>query len=312
MLAVTKSGIRNWKPDALPDLTGKRFIITGGNSGIGFDAARMLAGKGADIVIAGRNAEKITAAAATLQGSAAGKIDTVKIDLSDLSHVRKAAETVRSRYESIDALIDNAGIMQTPETRTVDGYELQLATNHLGHFLWAGLLFDLVEKADGRIVTVSSIAHKFGTISTDDLMLEERYSPTQAYGQSKLANMLFGLELHRQLQAKGSMVKSIVCHPGYSNTALQDTGPSGALNIFYKFLNPIMAQPSKLGAIPTVLAAAGAEAQSGAYYGPTGWGDARGPVGDSFVARRGRNAERAKWLWDESEKLVDFEWTMLR
>lgn len=312
MLAVTKSGVRNWKPDALPDLTGKRYVITGGNSGIGLDAARMLAQKGADIVIAGRNAEKINTAAASLQGGATGEIDTVQLDLSDLSDVRKAADTVRSRYEKVDGLINNAGIMQTPETRTVDGYELQLATNHLGHFLWAGLLFDLVEKAQGRIVTVSSIAHKFGTIFTDDLMLEERYSPTQAYGQSKLANMLFGLELHRRLVAKGSAVKSIVCHPGYSNTALQDTGPAGLLNFAYKFLNPLMAQPSALGAIPTVLAAAGEEAQSGAYYGPTGWGDARGPVGDSFVAMRGRNAERAQWLWEESEKLVDFDWDFLR
>lgn len=312
MLDVTKTGIRKWKPDSLPDLGGRLFIITGGNSGIGFDAARMLAGRGADIVIAGRNREKINAAAATLQGGATGKIDTVELDLSDLSHVRKAAETVRSRYDRIDGLIDNAGIMQTPDTRTVDGYELQLTTNHLGHFLWAGLLFDLVEKAEGRIVTVSSIAHKFGTIFTDDLMLEKRYSPTQAYGQSKLANMLFGLELHRRLAAKGSAVKSIVCHPGYSNTALQDTGPSGPLNLLYKFLNPLIAQPAELGAIPTVLAAAAEEAQSGAYYGPTGWGDARGPVGDSFVAMRGRNAERAQWLWDESEKLVDFEWDFLR
>ena len=311
MLEVTKSGIRNWKQDALPDLTGKRYVITGGNSGIGLDAARMLADKRADIVIAGRSAEKINAAAASLQGGATGEIDTVQLDLSDLSDVRKAANTVRSRYEKIDGLINNAGIMQTPETRTVDGYELQLATNHLGHFLWSGLLFDLVEKAEGRIVTVSSIAHKFGRIFTDDLMLEEHYSPTQAYGQSKLANMLFGLELHRRLAAKGSPVKSIVCHPGYSNTALQDTGPAGLLNFAYKFLNPLMAQPSALGAIPTVLAAAGEEAQSGAYYGPTGWGDARGPVGDSFVAMRGRNAERAQWLWEESEKLVDFEWDFL-
>ncbi|QLC22663.1 SDR family NAD(P)-dependent oxidoreductase [Parasphingopyxis sp. CP4] len=311
MLDVTKSGVRNWKPDALPDLTGKLYVITGGNSGIGLDAARMLADKGADVVIAGRNQEKITAAAASLQGSATGTIDTVQLDLSDLSNVRAAAETVRSRYDKIDGLIDNAGIMQTPETRTVDGYELQLATNHLGHFLWAGLLLDLVEKAAGRIVTVSSIAHKFGTIFIDDLMLEKSYSPTQAYGQSKLANMLFGLELHRRLAAKGSAVKSIVCHPGYSNTALQDTGPSGAFNLLYKFLNPLMAQPSALGAIPTVLAAAGEEAQSGAYYGPTGWGDARGPVGDSQVAMRGRNAERAAWLWEESEKLVDFNWDAL-
>lgn len=312
MLDVTKTGIRNWTPDLLPDLAGKLFVITGGNSGIGYDAAKMLAERGGDIVIAGRSAEKIATAAEELTKTATGDVETVQLDLSDLSNVRSAAETVRSRYDRIDALIDNAGIMQTPETRTVDGYELQLATNHLGHFLWAGLLFDLVEKADGRVVTVSSIAHKFGTIHQDDLMLEKSYAPTQAYGQSKLANMLFGLELHRRLQAKGSTVMSIVCHPGYSNTALQDTGPTGALNFLYKFLNPLMAQASEKGAIPTVLAAAGEEARSGAYYGPTGMGDARGPVGDSFVALRGRNAEKALWLWEESERLTGFEWERLR
>lgn len=312
MPKIANSGISDWKPDRLPDLAGKTYLITGGNSGIGFDAAQMLGEAGGDVVIACRNPAKAEAAVAELNKTAKGKVETVALDLSDLSSVRKASDEIHARYDKLDALINNAGIMQTPETRTVDGFELQLATNHLGHFLFAGLLFDLVEKAQGRIVVVSSIAHKFGTIYRDDLMSEKSYSPTNAYGQSKLANIMFAIELDRRLKAKGSEVKAIACHPGYSNTALQDTGPAGVLNFAYKFLNPLMAQPSEKGAIPTVLAAAGAEAVAGAYYGPTGFGDTRGPVGDGFVARRALDEDMASWLWEESEKLVGFEWAMLR
>lgn len=308
MPKIADSGITNWTPDRLSDLTGKTYLITGGNSGIGFDAAEMLGKAGGDTIIACRNPAKAEAAVSELKKTAKGKVETVALDLSDLSSVRAAAAEIHNRYEKLDALVNNAGIMQTPETRTVDGFELQLGTNHLGHFLLAGLLMDLVEKANGRIVVVSSIAHKFGTIYRDDLMLEKSYSPTNAYGQSKLANMMFGLELDRRLKAKGSSVKAIVCHPGYSSTALQDTGPAGILNFAYKFLNPLMAQPAEKGAIPTVLAAAGSEALSGAYYGPTGWGDTRGPVGDAMVASRALNEEMAGWLWNESEKLVGLSW----
>ena len=312
MPKIADSGFTNWTPDRLPSLTGKTYLITGGNSGIGFDAAQVLGEAGGDIVIACRNPAKAEAAVAELRKAAKGSVETVALDLSDLSSVRKASDEIHRRYEKLDALINNAGIMQTPETRTVDGFELQLATNHLGHFLLAGLLFDLVEKAAGRIAVVSSIAHKFGTINRDDLMSEKAYSATNAYSQSKLANLMFALELDRRLKAKGSAVKAIACHPGYSNTALQSTGPAGLLNFAYKFLNPLMAQPSEKGAIPTVLAAAGSEAVAGAYYGPTGWGDTRGPVGDAFVARRALDEDMAGWLWEESERLTGFEWAALR
>ncbi|QLC25603.1 SDR family NAD(P)-dependent oxidoreductase [Parasphingopyxis algicola] len=311
MPKIADSGITNWTPDRLPDLAGKTYLVTGGNSGIGFEASRMLGEAGGDIVIACRDPAKAEKAVAELKQSVKGKVETVALDLADLSSVRTAAEEIHTRYDTLDALVNNAGIMQTPETRTVDGFELQLGTNHLGHFLLAGLLFDLVEKAEGRIVIVSSIAHKYGIIYRDDLMLEKSYSPTSAYTQSKLANLMFAIELDRRLRAKNLPVKAIACHPGYSNTALQSTGPAGLLNVLYTFLNPIMAQPAGKGAIPTVLAAAGTEAQSGAYYGPTGWGDARGPVGDAFVARRALNEETAAWLWEASEKLTGFEWTKL-
>ena len=305
---IKDSGFRDWKPEQLFDLSGKLYLITGGNSGIGLEAAKILAKKNADIVIACRNPQKAQAAIEAIKPLGNGKVESVALDLSKLSSVRSAASEINQRYNKLDALINNAGIMQTPETRTEDGFELQLATNHLGHFLFSGLLFDLVEKANGRIVTVSSIAHKFGKINFDDLMYEKNYSPSIAYAQSKLANLLFALELDRRLVARDSSVKSIACHPGYSATALQSTGPKGLLNVIYKFTNRFMAQPPYKGAIPTVLAAAGKEALAGAYYGPQSMIEARGRVSDAEVRPQARDVVVAKRLWEESESLVGQQW----
>ena len=305
---VSKLGVFNWKPDRLPDLSGKTYLITGGNSGIGFEAAKMLGKAGANIGIACRSNKKGQIALKKLAPSVKGDLSLIKLDLADLGSVRQAAKDAKVRYESLDGLINNAGIMQTPQLETADGFEMQLGTNHLGHFLWTGLLFDLVEGAEGRIVTVSSLAHKFGKIHFDDLMLSDDYTPTRAYCQSKLANLMFSMELDRRLKAKASKVKAMACHPGYSNTALQSTGPQGALNFVYKFSNLAMAQPGHKGAIPTVLAAAGEEAQSGGYYGPQSMGESRGRVSDAIVAGRAMHEENAKRLWAESEKRVGFEW----
>ena len=179
---LTDSGFADWTPERLPDLRGKTYLITGGNSGIGLEAAKMLATAGGKIIIASRNRGKAIAASETLPD---GAHETVELDLASLATVRAAAENIRTRFEKIDALINNAGIMQTPQMQTADGFELQFGTNHLGHFLFAGLLFDLVEKAGGRIVTVSSLAHKFGAIHFDDLMLSKNYEPTRAYTQKQ-------------------------------------------------------------------------------------------------------------------------------
>jgi len=302
--------VKNWKPSKLPDLTGKTYLITGGNSGIGLEAAKMLGASGGRIVIACRNPAKAKAAAAEINQVSNTKTEIVQLDLADLSSVRKAAASVNKTYKKIDALVNNAGIMQTPKQKTADGFEMQLGTNHLGHFLWTGLLISNVEKAKGRVVTLSSIAHKMGKIHFNNLMLDKGYSPTKAYTQSKHANMLFGLELARRLEAAGSSVKSIICHPGYSNTNLQSTGPQGVLNIFYKPLNGLVAQPAIKGAIPTVLAAAGLEAVHGRYYGPTGLGDMRGPVGNARIIPHAQRKGPAKRLWDVSEELVGFEWAI--
>ncbi len=297
-----------WTPEQLGDLSGRRYLITGGNSGIGLEAAKILAEKGADIVIACRNPSKAEQAVADIDAVGAGAVDSVPLDLSSLASVRKAAKEINKRYDSLDGLINNAGIMQTPETRTEDGFELQLGTNHLGHFLLAGLLYELVEKAGGRIVVVSSVAHKLGKINLDDLMQESSYNASTAYGQSKLANLMFALELDRRLQAAGSTVRAVACHPGYSDTRLQSTGPTGALASIYTVLNRVWAQSAYDGAIPTVLAAADDDARSGAYYGPGSLMESLGPVGEASISRRARNKKVAAALWQRSEELVGHNW----
>ncbi len=305
----THKRIRNWTPDRLPDLSGRTYLITGGNSGIGLEAARYLANAGGDVVIAARDAGKAARAMAELRKTARGDVHGLALDLADLSSVRASADEARARFGKLDALINNAGIMQTPESTTADGFELQFGVNHLGHFLYAGLLYDAVEKAGGRIVSVSSMAHRIGRMNFNDLMFAKGYTPTKAYGQSKLANLLFAQELHRRLMKAGSPVTAYACHPGYSDTRLQSTGPEGFLNGFYKVTNALLAQSATKGAIPTVLSAAGEEARPGAYYGPTGFMEARGPVGDARIAPHARRAKDARTLWERSEELVDFSWS---
>jgi len=310
MPLVNASGVRNWTPDRLPDLSGKLFVITGGNSGIGLEAAKALAAHDADIVIAARNPDKGDRAVAEIKLCGSGKIALLQLDLADLASIRSAAAQAKERFGAITALVNNAGIMQTPKQKTSDGFEMQFGTNHLGHFLWTALMFDRIDPWHGRVVTVSSIAHKFGRIRFANLMLERGYDPTIAYTQSKLANLVFAIELNRRLEAADSKVASMACHPGYSNTALQSTGPGALLSSVYTLTNAVMAQSAKLGAIPTVLAAAGEEAQPGGYYGPTGLFDARGPVGDAWVERRALNEDVARRLWAVSEELVGQEFVV--
>ena len=308
-MVVVKTGVANWQADRLADLSGKSYVITGGNSGIGFEAARILAGRGGHVIIAARNPEKAGAAADALRREhGADNITTVQLDLASLASVRSAAAELKDSGVKIDALINNAGIMQTPKSQTQDGFETQFGTNHLGHFLWTALLFDQVAAAQGRIVTVSSIAHRYGRIRFNNLMMSSGYDAMQAYCQSKLANLVFALELHRRLKASNSAVASIACHPGYSNTALQSTGPAALMAAIYSVTNVLFAQSAKRGCLPTVLSAAGTEAVSGAYFGPTGLRELKGPVGDAAVSRAARNDETGKRLWEVSEQLVDHSW----
>ena len=298
------SGITGWTSAELPDLAGKLFVITGGNSGIGFEAAKLLAERNADVVIAVRSEERGKKALAKLVNLGSGRCEMLLLDLADSASIRAAASEAKSRFGTVHALVNNAGVMQTPKRKTADGFELQLGTNHLGHFLWTALMLDRVDAREGRIVTVSSIMHKFGDMDFGDLMLERGYDPNRAYNRSKLANLLFALELHRRLERAGSAIGSIACHPGYSDTPLQGKVTNPLLKAVYKVSNAVFAQPAERGAWPTVLAAADPRAVSGGYYGPTGFFDARGPVGDSDVERRALDEETARRLWEASEALV--------
>jgi len=307
---IMDSGISNWTAELLPDLKGKMYVITGGNSGIGFEAAKHLGKAGADIVLACRSVEKAQDAAKELRALIVGEVDVVPLDLSDLASVRSAAQELCETHSKIDGLINNAGVMQTPKQKTTDGFEMQFGTNHLGHFLFAGLLMDPVEAAAGRFVTLSSIAHLAGAIRFEDLMGEKNYSPMSAYTQSKGANLMFALELDRRLRASGKKAISVACHPGYTNTNLQSTGPTGFFKSLYKISNPLFAQSGADGALPTVLAAAGVEAKRGGYYGPQKMAETRGPVGDAKVAPYILDEKTAQRLWQESEKLVGFQWNL--
>lgn len=299
-----------WTPSQLPDQTGKTFIITGGNSGLGLEAARILAKKHARVVITSRIADKAKAAIEDILRTAPGAtVEFVLLDLADGASVDSAATALRAMCPRIDAIINNAGVMQTPETRTAEGFELQMATNHLGHFRLNTRLFDVIEASGGRIVPVSSIAHKLGTMKLDDLQSEQGYDPMVAYAQSKLANILYGFELQRRLAARGSKAVSIPCHPGYSATNLQSAGVSldGGSAFWrwtYKVSNSLMAQSAEQGAYPLVLAAADPTARPGAYYGPTAMSQMRGPVGESFIAERAKDEVVARKLWEKTEALV--------
>ena len=303
-------GRGGWTDARLAGLSGKTYFITGGNSGIGYEAARMLGAKGAEVVIFCRNKDKAMAAVDGLTRVApAGKFSFISMDLADLSWVRLAAKQARELHERIDGLICNAGIMMTPKrVLTADGFETQFGVNHLGHFAFAGLLSDLVEKASGRFVTVSSIAHKYGAIAFDNLTLERSYSPVRAYCQSKLANLVHALELDRRLRAQGCSAISVACHPGYSDTNLQTTGPSAILAAVMRPLTAMLSQPAEKGALPTVLGAAGGEASAGGYYGPKGFREFTGPVGAATPIARASDQKSAARLWLESEKLTGVEW----
>jgi NAD(P)-dependent dehydrogenase (short-subunit alcohol dehydrogenase family) len=277
-----------------PDLTGRTVIITGANSGIGRAAAGALAGAGARVVLAVRNIEKGRAAAAAMTG----ETEVRRLDLASLASV---SEFATSWDGDIDLLINNAGVMVPPLTRTADGFELQFGTNHLGHFALTNLL---LEHVTGRVVTVSSTAHRTGSIDFEDLNWErKRYWAWPAYGQSKLANLLFSSELQRRLTAAGSQVLSNAAHPGYAATNLQFSSGNRLFDLLGSVGNRLIAQDEEGGALPTLYAAL-ADIPGDSFAGPGGFMEQRGPaklVGRSGAARDGEVARR---LWEVSEELT--------
>ena len=281
-----------WTTDTMDPQDGRTFVITGANSGIGLEAARALGAAGARVVVACRDTAKGEHAVAELDGD----FDVRRLDLADLASVRGFASELEG---DVDVLINNAGVMAVPRGRTADGFEMQLGTNHLGHFALTGLLLDCLRD---RVVTISSGAHRFGRMNFGDLMSERHYQRWLAYGQSKLANLLFMQELQRRLETADSSLRSVAAHPGYAATNLQFHTQS----IQDKLMglgNHIFAQSAAMGALPTLYAAT-EDIPGGAFVGPDGLAEQRGHPHLVGMSGAARNTESARKLWEESEELT--------
>jgi NAD(P)-dependent dehydrogenase (short-subunit alcohol dehydrogenase family) len=281
-----------WTTDNIDSQDGRTFVITGANSGIGLEAARALGAAGAHVVVACRDTAKGEHAVAELDGD----FDVRRLDLADLASVRAFASELEG---DVDVLINNAGVMAVPRANTADGFEMQLGTNHLGHFALAGLLLDRLRD---RVVTISSGAHRFGRMNFGDLMSQRHYQRWLAYGQSKLANLLFMQELQRRLDTAGSSLRSVAAHPGYAATNLQFHTES----IQDKLMgigNTIFAQSAAMGALPTLYAAT-EDIPGGSYVGPDGLAEQRGHPHLVGMSGAARNEESARKLWERSEELT--------
>ncbi|UJA20360.1 SDR family NAD(P)-dependent oxidoreductase [Thermoleophilia bacterium SCSIO 60948] len=288
-----------WDVDAIPDQSGRTFVITGANSGLGLETAKALASSGARVVMAVRNTRKGEEAASGLDG----RVEVSELDLGDLASVRGFAERFG---DPIDVLINNAGLMAVPQSRTKDGFETQFGVNHLGHFALTGLLLDRI---GDRVVTLSSAAHKIGKIRLDDPNWEGSYQRWPAYGQSKLANLMFAKELQRRLVAAGSPLRSMAAHPGYAATNLQSRTES-IQDRLMGIGNLIFAQSARMGALPTLYAAVAPDLPGGSYVGPGGLGEQRGHPKVVEGNSRSQDTEVASRLWELSEELTGVRFTM--
>ncbi len=282
----------------IPDQTGRVAIVTGANSGIGLETARGLALRGAHVVLACRNPTRAAAAVEDIRTSKPeGPVEVMSLDLSDLASVAAFSESFLARHSRLDLLINNAGVMVPPQSETSDGFELQFGTNHLGHFALTLQLLEWLKQTPGsRVVNVSSIAHRGGRIDFDNLAAEKGYRAWGAYGQSKLANLLFTLELQRRLEGSGVLVTA--AHPGWTATNLQANSPSA------RFFNRWLAMTPPEGALPTLFAATAPSARPAGYYGPSRLFEMRGPVRPASRTKRALDAQVARRLWQVSEQLT--------
>jgi NAD(P)-dependent dehydrogenase (short-subunit alcohol dehydrogenase family) len=297
-----------WPGAKLPDLSGKSIIVTGANSGIGYYTALELAKAGAEVVLACRSAAKGEAAAAKVNAEAPGRARFMPLDLADFASVQAFAASYKETHGKLDILINNAGVMATPQRHvTAQGYEQQFGVNFLGHFLLTSLLLITLMNAPApRVIQLSSIAHKQGKLAFDDLQYERAYKPWPVYQQSKLAMLVFALELQRRSDAGGWGLLSLAAHPGIAATELVNNGPGNKslLAIGMNLAKAFVVQPGDAGAWPTILAAVDANAQPGAYYGPLGMGEFRGPPGSAKIMPRAQDKAAAARLWDVAETLT--------
>ncbi len=310
-------GPKGWLPSRIENLTGQTFVITGTTSGTGFEAAKILLSKGAQVVMLNRNPTKAAGVITTLKDELGPDINIVSIqmDLSEQASVKKAVEKVMQKVTRIDALLCNAAIAQVPQRKlTIDGWESQMGVNYFGHFTLQALLFPLIEKSNGRIVTVSSMGYNMGikAIKFDDLNWEKDYTPNNAYSQSKLAQIMSIYELQNRLSKAGKTnVKAYACHPGSSRTSLITT--SGSLLMRFIFglmkLSPLT-QPAENGAYPQLMCATEKDLDQKEFYGPTGRGHFVGPVGAHEIKPHAKDKDASKKLWVISEQATGIKWNI--
>lgn len=295
-----------WTASAIPDLTGRTFVVTGANSGLGLASTRQLARHGAHVVMAVRNEIKGRQAVADIRAAVPdASLELRQIDLADLDSVKAFGARAHDDGLRVDVLINNAGVMIPPRTLSPQGHEVQFAGNHLGHFALTGLLLDLLQRGrDPRVVTLTSIGHHGGQIFFDDLTGARKYQRVKYYDQSKFANVLFGLELDRRLRAVNSPVRSLLAHPGITATNLQLSGPTGVFRVGGFLTNRLFAQDVEIGILPTLRAATSADAEGGQLFGPDGWRELRGHPTVVRPDPRAEDPETARRLWTLSEELT--------
>ncbi|WP_439490282.1 SDR family oxidoreductase [Algoriphagus sp.] len=302
---------KNWTANYIPQRNGGVAVITGSTEGIGYEDALALSSAGWNVIMMGRNPQKGTESIARIhQINPKAKVSFEKIDLADLSSIKAFASRMTSKGQPINLLINNAGVMTPPKRlETADGFELQFGTNHIGHFALTAQLLPLLRKSpDARVVTVSSVANRAGQINFDDLQSEASYVPSKAYGQAKLANLMFALELQRQSEKRGWGILSMAAHPGVSRTNLLITGAGrwSAAGMARTFL-PFLFQPSAQGALPTLYAATSPEAKGGLYYGPNKMMETRGFPSIAKIPVQAVDVDVSLKLWEISKKLAKVE-----
>ncbi len=299
----------HWTEGDIPDQTGRIILITGANSGIGLEAARAAAEHGASVVLGCRNHAKAEAAVATIRTTAPdAQLEILDLDLADLGSVETAAEKFLANHDRLEVLVNNAGLMALPKQNTVQGFEMQFGVNHLAHFALTGRLMErLLATPGSRVVSISSMGHRPGSIHFDDLQSEPKYGPWTAYFQSKLANLLFTYELQRKLTAAGAKTIAVAAHPGGSNTNLGNENPGGIVNTIAMKAKPLVdmaMQSAAMGALPTLRAATDPGVMGGEYYGPGGFMEQRGYPKRVQSSRRSHDVEVAQRLWRVSTELT--------